>query len=178
MSLVQLYSGEHFAETFDFLMIDSSRKAPACYVTDRGYMWIIAEYLYLNRYVRLAHLPRDKSFKTDEWSQICNKGFVIISIDNLLYKCLFPGYEYISNFAYEKLNETGDTSDTYLKLGLVAFIFLTGLNLLFGWVRFIAIKKKELRRIRGFIALLPVDLIVKVKGFRTFFSQIVFSHSK
>ena len=66
-----------------------------------------------------------------------------------MYDCVLKGYEYISGFSFDNLVETSDVTETYLRLGLILFIVASTLNLLFGWVRFISRKKKELLRMNA-----------------------------
>ncbi len=77
---------------------------------------------------------------------------------------------------FTTLRQHVTTTYSGLAIALVLFVMAACLCFLFGNVPYIVQKKREMIMIRKFIALLPLDIIINVKVFRQFFSQVVFAH--
>lgn len=89
-----------------------------------------------------------------------------------------PGYSFLSEFSNTRLVESLDNLRYYLGVGLIGFEIVAVMCFLVGWIPFVRRKTKELMKVREFIGLLPLEMIIKMKGFRNFFAQIVFTQIK
>jgi len=156
-------------------MIESKNQLTECPFNDHGYIWSLGEFLYLTRYLRLENVSKKDGFNTPEWMRI-GIFHCILKIVRLLNNCIFPGYTYLSEFTKSKLVTNLNNRSFYLGLGLAAFIIASILCFVCGWIPFVERKKKDLIRVRSFIALIPLELIIKMKGFRNFFSKIVLTN--
>jgi len=178
MQLRHYYRQGELNTIFEFLMVDSNKKLVQCPYKQKGYIWLIAEFLYLSRSIRLSKNADLYRFNTVDWSKLSIFCYLKSKKVIILNECIFPGYDYLANFLHDRLILRLEEYVKYLGVGLIGFIIVSILSFVLGWLPFISKKRHELMQVRSFIGLLPLELIVKMKGFRNFFAQVVFTHSK
>jgi len=99
----------------------------------------------------------------------------IIKLDQILYEQIKTGQEFLSDLTFDAISKYADKMYLNLEIELISYILVLVGCFLFVWIPYILKRRKEIYLNREFISLIPQEYILKIKAFRKFFSQVIFS---
>ncbi len=136
------------------------------FVANKGYLAVICEVNWLQRYLWLRYTGTRKSnvFNTDEY----------VRTVKLYHQFIRPGEQYIYQQILREINNATDYNMGVLLGGVGIVLAFAALFMIFIWLPFVAEKKKEMLRLRLLILFIPPGAISKVKALREFFGNVLF----
>jgi len=97
-------------------------------------------------------------------------------IDEIFYDVILGSIVDYKELILEEIDKRNSLAFTRLKGLLIGFIIILLLIFFAGWLTYIIKMRNDVRRILNFVTLIPLDIIMKVREFRTFFSEMVFAY--